>query len=211
MNLTEIVLVLFAISLLYVSISNRLRGFVKILALQGFLLFILAFVQLAEVTIYNLVFILMETMIFKTLATPLFLNYVIKRNKITREAEPYYPYFVSLLVITSILVGSFILVQQIEGSKFDSFLFVVALSTIFTGLYIIISRKKLIVHVMGYVIVENGVFILSLAVGNEMPMMVNTGILIDLFVSVLVMGVFVNKIGDVFSESDSITLSQIKD
>jgi len=206
-----IILILFAISLLNISISNRLRGFARLLTLQGFLLFVLAFIQLNEVTILNLVFVLLETLVFKTIVLPLFLDYVIKKNRITRETEPYVPYFVSLLIVTVIILASFIIVQQIEGLSGNTLFFIVALSTIFTGLYIIISRKKLITHLMGYVVVENGVFILSLAIGNEMPMMVNTGILIDLFIGVLVMGIFVNKIGDVFQEANNEYLSQIRD
>jgi hydrogenase-4 component E len=207
----EVILILFAITLLYIAISNRLRGFVKILAFQGLLLFILAFIQLIEVTIINLVFVLLETLVFKTIALPLFLDYVIKKNKISRETEPYVPYFLSLLITSAIIIASFILIQQIEGLTYNTLFFVVALSTLFTGIYIIISRKKLITHLMGYIVIENGVFILSLAIGSEMPMMVNTGILIDLFIGVLVMGIFVNKIGDVFKEADAHYISQMKD
>ncbi len=206
-----IILILFAISLLNISISNRLRGFARLLTFQGFLLFVLAFIQLNEITILNLVFVLFETLVFKTIVLPLFLDYVIKKNRMTREAEPYVPYFFSLLIVSVIILASFIIVQQIEGLTGNTLFFIVALSTLFTGLYIIISRKKLITHMMGYVVAENGVFILSLAIGNEMPMMVSTGILIDLFVGILVMGIFVNKIGDVFQEANNEYLSQIRD
>jgi hydrogenase-4 component E len=64
---------------------------------------------------------------------------------------------------------------------------------------------------MGFLVIENGVFILSIAVGNEMPMLVNTGILLDFFVCVLVLGIFINKLGDVFKEPDVDKLSQLRD
>ena len=207
----EVFLILFAITLLFIAISNRLRGFVKILAFQGLLLFMLAFIQLIEVTVINLIFVLLETLLFKTIALPFFLDYVIKKNKISREAEPYVPYFLSLLITSAIIIASFILIQQIEGLTYNTLFFVVALSTFFTGIYIIISRKKLITHLMGYIVIQNGVFILSLAIGSEMPMMVNTGILIDLFIGVLVMGIFVNKISDVFEVADEHYISQMRD
>jgi hydrogenase-4 component E len=87
----------------------------------------------------------------------------------------------------------------------------VALSALFTGLYIIITRRKIITHVMGFLIIENGVFVLSLAVGSEMPMLVNTGILLDIFVSVILLGIFADKIGDVFEEQDVEQLRNLKD
>ena len=209
--MAEILLITFTISLLYMSIAGRLLTYIKILAFQGFLLFGLAFLELREVSTLNLIFVLLETIVFKAIAVPLFINYVIKHNKITRESEPFLPHFVSLLVVTIIIIVTIILSYSIEDGTLAKTSFVVALSTIFSGLYIIISRKKIITHVMGYLIIENGVFILSLAVGNEMPMLVNLGIMLDIFVSVLMLGIFVNKIGDVLKDGDIDMLSQLKD
>ena len=64
---------------------------------------------------------------------------------------------------------------------------------------------------MGYLVIENGVFILSLAVGNEMPMLVNLGIMLDIFASVFILGVFFNKIGDVLKDPDVNQLRHLKD
>jgi hydrogenase-4 component E len=64
---------------------------------------------------------------------------------------------------------------------------------------------------LAYVVIENGVFILSLAVGNEMPLLVNLGILLDVFVSVFLLGIFVNKVGDVIKDIDISQLSNLKD
>ena len=64
---------------------------------------------------------------------------------------------------------------------------------------------------MGFLIIENGVFVLSLAVGTEMTMLVNIGILLDIFASVLILGVFVNKIGDILKEQDVDQLRNLKD
>ncbi|MBK9735812.1 MAG: hypothetical protein IPO92_12915 [Saprospiraceae bacterium] len=86
-----------------------------------------------------------------------------------------------------------------------------SLSTLFTGLYVIVTRRKIITHVLGYLIIENGVFILSLAVGNEMPLLVNLGILLDIFASVLLLGIFVNKIGDEMKDMDVGLLTSLKD
>jgi hydrogenase-4 component E len=88
---------------------------------------------------------------------------------------------------------------------------VVALSTLFFGLYIIATRRKIITHLMGYMVVENGVFVLSIAVGNEMPMLLNMGIMLDIFASVLILGIFFNRIGDVFKDVDVDQLSNLKD
>jgi hydrogenase-4 component E len=193
------------------AIANRMLTYLKVLAFQGVLLFVVVFLQLNEINPVNLALILLETIVFKSVAVPLFMAYVLKRNKITREAEPYLPNFVSLIITTLIVVVTILLANGIKDTQLDKIFFVVALSSLFTGLYFIATRRKIITHVIGYLIIENGVFVLSLAVGNEMPMLVNLGIMLDIFASVLILGIFLNKIGDVFKDVDVSQLSSLKD
>ncbi|HOW41803.1 MAG TPA: hypothetical protein PL123_14760, partial [Bacteroidales bacterium] len=182
-----------------------------VLALQGFILFGVTYLQLKDIETWNLVLIMLETIIFKAVAVPLFISYLIKRNRMTRETEPYLPHFVSLIIVTAIVVVTILLSNSIKDTHLDKIFFIVSLSTLFTGLYFIASRKKIITHVLGYLIIENGVFVLSLAVGNEMPNLVNLGIMLDVFASVLILGIFLNKIGDVFRDADVDQLSNLKD
>ncbi len=207
----NVILITFLMTLFYVAIANRLLTYVKVLAFQGVLLFAVVFIQLSEINTINLILILMETIFFKSIAVPLFLAYILKRNKITREAEPYLPHFMSLIIVTMICVISILLVNNVKDNELDKIFFVVALSALFTGLYFIISRRKIITHVMGYLIIENGVFVLSLALGSEMTMLVNIGIMLDIFVSVLVLGIFTNRIGDTFEAMSVENLSNLKD
>jgi hydrogenase-4 component E len=199
------------ISLLYLSIANRLLTYIKILAFQGVILFGVAYIELTNINTLNLVFILLETIIVKAILVPIFINYIIKHNNITRETEPFLPNFVSLIIVTTIIVITILLSNSISDTHLEKISFIVALSTLFTGLFIIGTRKKVITHVMGYLVIENGVFILSLAVGNEMPLLVNLGIMLDIFASVLILGIFVNKIGDVLKDTDVDHLRHLKD
>jgi hydrogenase-4 component E len=207
----HVLLIIFIITLFYMAIANRLMTYIKVLALQGVLLFFVVFIQLSEINPVNLALILLETIVFKSLAVPIFLSYLLKRNNITREAEPFLPNFVSLVITTSIVVVNILIATFIKDDHLDKIFFVVALSTLFFGLYLIATRRKIITHVMGYMVIENGVFVLSLAIGNEMPLLVNLGIMLDIFASVLILGIFMNKIGDVFKDVDVDQLSNLKD
>ncbi len=207
----NVLLIIFTISLLYLSIADRLLTYIKILAFQGIILFGVAFIELIQINPVNLALVLLETIVFKTIFVPLFLNYIIKRNKITRDSEPFLPNFISLIVITLIIIITFLLSNSIVDSSISKIYFIVSLSAIFSGLYIIATRKKIITHVLGYLVIENGVFILSLAVGTEMPLLVDLGILLDIFASVFLLGIFVNKIGDVLKDVDVDQLKKLKD
>jgi hydrogenase-4 component E len=209
--MTDILLIALAMTLLYISIASRLNTYLNILIFQGFILFGVTFLTLTKISTVNLILIMLETIVFKAIAVPLFLKHVIKRNRITRDSEPYLPNFVSLIIVTFITAATILLASSIKVANLDKTFFVVALSTIFTGLYMIVTRKKIISHVIGYIIIENGVFVLSLAVGNEMAMMVNLGIMLDIFASVLILGVFFNRIGDLLKDPDIDQLRNLKD
>ena len=204
-------LISFTISLIYLCLANRMMTYIRIIAFQGLLLFGVAFLELIEIKIANLIFVLLETIVIKTIAIPLFLKNILDRNRITREAEPSVSNFISVFVVTVIILGSYFLSSITDDTPVRRIFFVVALSALFTGMYIVITRRKILTHVMGFLIIENGVFVLSLAVGNEMPMLVNIGIMLDIFVSVILLGIFADKIGDVFEEQDVDQLKNLKD
>ncbi|NJO70100.1 MAG: hypothetical protein HC830_13205 [Bacteroidetes bacterium] len=92
--MTNILLIAFAISLIYIGMANRLYTYISAIAFQGIILFGVAFIELIEINTVNLILVLLETIVFKTVVIPIFLNYVINRNKITREAEPFLTNFV---------------------------------------------------------------------------------------------------------------------
>jgi hydrogenase-4 component E len=89
--------------------------------------------------------------------------------------------------------------------------FTAAIASILVGLFIAINNRDLVTHLISYLVIENGIFLLSLALGAEMPMFVNSAILLDIFTSVLIMGIFFNKIKDYFQNADAGELSQLKD
>jgi len=207
----DFLLILFIMTLLYAAIANRMQTYLWILILQGAILSGLSYFLLTKIEVYNLVLIIAENLIFKTIAVPWFLNTIIKRNQITRETEPYLPNFVSLMIVTAIILLSIVITTSLKDIFIAKNLFIVAISTLFSALYLIMSRRKIITHVICYLILENGVFLLSLSTGNEMPMLVNLGIMLDIFASVLILGVFFNKIGDVLKDPDVGLLRNLKD
>ena len=88
--------------------------------------------------------------------------------------------------------------------------FAVAISSVIAGLFFIISHRNVFTHLIGYLVIQNGIFLMSLSVGAEMPMLINNAILLDLFISVLVLGIFINKVGDTFQNLTVDGLSQLK-
>lgn len=222
--MTNILIILFSLTLVYLLAAGRLRTYSNALALQGFLLCAIAFKELQElkeVNYLNLVFIMLETLFFKGLITPFFLNYLIKKNNIQYEREPNETNFNALIKIALIFIFSFIIGYKLHHHDFNVSIgtedtskiiyFTSSLSAIFTGLLIVIRRVKIITHIVGYLVLENGLFLLTLALGDEMPIVVNLAILFDIISTTLLLGVFVNRVQMTFKDTEISTLTELRD
>lgn len=206
-----IFIILFVLTLLYIGMADRLSTLVRILGVQGILLFATAFVALDKVDALNLTFILIETILVKGLLIPAMLRRTLQRNGIVRETEHTVTQFQSVLVVTVIIVLSFILATSIHQPHLRIGYFTASISAVFVGLFIVMTRMKIITHMIGYLILENGIFLLSLAVGNEMPLAVNTAILLDLLTSVLLLAFLVDKVGETFQTVNVHDLNELND
>ena len=209
--MATLLIIIFIITLFYAAISVRMFTLTNLLIVQGLLLFGVAFIELQELNVVNLIIILVETLVFKAILVPYFLKRTIRQNNIKREVEPFISGVNSLLIVSVLIVLSFILTFSLQQDFYNVIYFTVAFSAILTGLFLMVSRKKILTHVIGYVILENGIVLLAFSVGNNMPMIVNAGILLDILVSVLLFGFFMSRIRYISKEFEISSLSKLKD
>jgi hydrogenase-4 component E len=208
--MVSLLIVLYGLTLIYFALSERVNNYVVLLGIQGVLLFTIAFYNLRDINIVGLIFILLETIVVKTFLIPYFLNRVRRHNNLKRVQEHSIPVFYSVLIIVLLLVTGFVLGNQLEVKSIQSKFFSISIASLLSGLFFVIIHKNVFSHLVGYLIIENGMFLLSLAVGNEMPVLVSLAIMIDIFIGILVIGIFLNKVGDVFQSTNIDELSQLK-
>lgn len=204
-------IIFYAVTLIYFALSERVKKFVVLLSLQGFLLFGVVFFSLYKIEIFDFIFILIETILVKAIVIPWFLNKVRKHNNLKKVHEPSVPVFYSIIVVVTSLIFSFLISNYLKDNQIHTLYFTVAFSSVIFGLYFIIIHKNIFSHLVGYIIIENGIFLFSLAVGSVMPLMVNLAILLDVFMGVLVLGTFVNRIGNTFDSIETDNLTKLKD
>lgn len=183
-------IILFAVTLIYFASAERLIIYSRLIGLQGLLLCGIAFFELDEVNTVNLIFIAAESLLFKAFLLPFLLNRIIRSSGVTKVHRQAMPGFYLLLLSMIALILSVLLAHSLINPYVNSIYLTVALFCLFTGLLLIITHRLIISHLIGFLIIENAVFIFSLAVGNKMPMLINIGILLDLFVAVLILGFF---------------------
>ena len=204
-------IILYVVTLVYLSITERFRNFASLIGLQGWLLFAIALVRLHAINPAELTFICLETLLFKGILVPGLLFAVIRRTKTNRVYRSGSPQSGSLLLSLVALAASASLTYCIADSTVDLVFFGVALYALLSGLILIVLRQRIFSHMIGFLVIENGVFLFSTAIGVEMPLLINFAILLDILISVLMLGIFFTKIDDKLHADDADSLTNVKD
>jgi len=189
-----LLIIVFAVTLLYLSMTERFPIYASLIGLQGVLLFFLSLLELNTITLATLIFVSVETLVFKVMVVPWFLFRIIRKTGETKVHEKAMPGFYSLFFVTGGLLMSIAISFSLAATGRSLIYFIVAFFAVYTGLFMIISHRKIFSHLIGFLVVENAVLLLSLAIGAEIPMLINVGILLDIFVSVLILGIFMMRL-----------------
>lgn len=203
--------ILYVVTLIYLSITERFRNFASLIGLQGWLLFGIALVRLHTINPAEFAFIAIETLLFKGILVPWLLFAVIRRTKTNRVYRPGSTQSGSLVLSLAALAVSASLTYYIADSTVDLVFFGVALYALLSGLILIVLRQRIFSHMIGFLVIENGVFLFSTAIGVEMPLVINVAILLDILISVLMLGIFFMKIDDKLHADDADSLTHVKD
>jgi len=191
--------------------SARLVACIRAVAVQGALLSLLPLVS-HGVSGHSL---LLGTgaLVFKGILIPWLLLRAIREARIRREVEPYIGFVATLVLGALVTAGAFIFADflPLAQEHHESLFVPAALATMFSGFLLLITRRKAITQVLGYLILENGIFIFAVLLSVAIPLMVEAGILLDLLVSIFVMGIVLNRINREFSTLNTERLTALKE
>ncbi len=208
--MTLSLIILYVLTLIYLSIAERFRSHTTILALQGVLLFGIALARMHAFHPVELSFIIVETLIFKGIVIPIILLRVIEKTQIKRIHSSS-SQFGALVMSIAALVASCTITYYMADNRTDMIFFGVALYALLSGLILIVMRKRIFAHLVGFLVIENGVFLFSMAIGVELPMLINLAIMLDILISILVLGMFLRRMDDDIHTDETDALTSIKD
>ncbi len=148
---------------------------------------------------------------FKVVAIPTALLWLVERLKVPREISSQLTAAQGVFVAVVIIVLSYAAVQsyaQEAGAAEDPLAASVAL--ILTGAFLMVSRRKALMQVLGLLVMENGIFLAALATTFGMPLVIEIGIFFDLLMGILIMGIFAFRIRDTFEHLDVSRLRRLR-
>ncbi len=216
-HISNILLALILLSVLLSLRSNRLMALVKLMAFQGIIVSAVPlFLESDHSLTFNLFLFFVLLVLVKGVFIPGLMYIAVKKVVSSREIEPIIGYHASLFAGLIMIVFSVYVTNQLHLAMLPAshkLLLVTAITTMGAGLILLMARRKAITQVIGYLMMENGIYLIGTALAKEVhtQYVVEFAVLLDLIVAVLVMGIVLNDINHTFDDVDTALMGQLKD
>ncbi len=207
----EMLLFAFFISSYLMVISKRVTSLLENFRYQSFFLFLITLINGFTCKNAELYFVAVLILVLKVIVVPHFLYRTARKISVDENLGLIINSQLSLIIALVITYFSWSFSRAVFFNSGHSWMAVtVSLSTVFIGAFLMISRMKAFTQVAGLLVMENGVFLLASYISAGMPFFVEIAVFFDVFVSVIVMGLFVYRINKLFTHIDVNRLSELK-
>ena len=192
--------------------TSRLNAAIRFAGLQGVLLGAALFVAHGQ-TNARVLLLALATVALKGIAIPAILLRAVRNVSIRRENEPIVG-FTPSLVLGALATGLSLVFARslpLQSEQVAPLIVPASFATVLTGFLVLTTRRKAITQVVGYLTLENGVFVFGLLLVEAIPFLVEFGVLLDLLVAVFVMGIIMNHIQREFSSLSTEHLTSLRE
>lgn len=210
-RLANLVLLLVLLAGFLVLGATRLTTCIRAVAVQGALLGVLPAVLHPQWSVH-IVGLAAGTILVKAVVLPRFLIWAIREAAVRREVEPRVGYLASLVLGILVVATASVMANRLPVPGGHPVLLVpTALAVVMMGLQVLATRAKALIQVVGYLMLENGIYVFGLTSVDRVPFLVEVGVLLDVFVAVFIMGIVVFHINREFDSLDSARLTELHD
>lgn len=206
----ELLLLLIVLTDFAVLGTSRLSACIRMVAIQGGLLGLLS-LTVDDPRSVHAVALASGTLLIKGIVLPAFLRWAMREAAVRREMEPAIGYMTSLLLGAMAVGGSFAIAAHLPRVTHIDLLVPIGFATLIIGLLVLITRAKAITQVVGYLMLENGVYMFGLTQLSRVPFLVEVGVLLDVFVGVFIMGIVAFHINREFDSISAANLVELRE
>jgi hydrogenase-4 component E len=203
---TVLVLNLFALG------TSRLQSVIRLVAAQGALLGLITLLMHGHPTL-PIILSATAAVLIKGIVIPAVMVRSLRAAEIKREVEPFIGFLPSIVLGAVATATTLLFAQALvpaEGGA-PNLVIPASIATVLVGFIILVSRFKAITQVLGYLVLENGIYIFGMLLVEAIPLVVEMGMLLDLFVGVFVISIITNHINRAFSSMDTRRLVSLKE
>ena len=208
----DLLIILVVLTNLRLLATSRLESLISWSGFQGMLLGVFALLSRWSHLAPDVFLVGITAFVLKGVIFPLMLHRLAKTVRCNREADPYVGFIASTIIgmlafIASLWLGTRL---PLPGNDMSHLVLPATLFSIFSGLFLIISRKNAISQVIGFLIMENGTFMLGVGTLYYAPFLVEIGALLDILVAVLIWSVRGGGVNRAFGNIDTQDLNRLK-
>jgi len=210
----EGVIALLVITDLLLLGSSRLRSCITIAALQGAVVSLLPVLLHGDEGWVRAWSLTVGSMLLKGGVFPWLLRRVLRESGVRREVEPFVGHTLSVMVgVAALAFAVWVdarLALPVSATGHAPLLIPAGLATLLVGLFLIVSRRTAVTQVLGYLVVENGIYAVGVALVGGVPLLVELGVLMDIFVAVFIMSIAAYHISREFDHIDVDQLDRLR-
>lgn len=211
-HLLNAILVLILVMNLFALGTSRILAVIRTVAAQGMLLGVIPLLAHEHVTV-PAVMAAVAAVVIKGVAIPAIMIRALRDAQIKREVEPLIGLLPSIILGAMATAFALLLANWLPlADRHDGSLMVpTSIATVLVGFILLTTRFKALSQVVGYLVLENGIFIFGMLLIEAMPLVVEMGVLLDLLVGIFVICIIVNHINRAFASMDTRRLAVLKD
>ncbi len=192
--------------------SGLLNASIRVVAVQGVALSCLPLAVMEPAWAVRAALLALLMIVLKGLVFPSLLRRTQRVADVHHEAHPPVGYTASLVLGVVLLALAFWLAVRLQniGLGMAALGLATAFFTMLTGLFLIVGRRTALNQVLGFLVLENGMYVFGLAAVGHIHWLVELGVLLDVLVAVFIMGIAIDHISREFDHMDVDQLDQLK-
>lgn len=212
MHSVDTILSLALLSSLFTLGSSRLPGLIKVVGFQGIVVSIVPIFIEHNLTDTSITFYIL-TMVIRGIIIPLCIYLLIRKTAIQREVQPIVGFHASLFAGLILIVASAVISDRLDISSHAAshLLMPTAITILVTGMFMLMARRNAIAMVLGYIMMENGIYLVGTTFSIGSHHIVEFGILLDVLAGVMIMAIMLENMKRKFDDVDTSFLSELKE
>ena len=193
--------------------QSRLIAIVKTFAWQGVLVALTTAMVAYAAPAHHLYLSALLTLLLKAIFIPWLLYRLVYRFKLLREQENLNHTGTILLLGAALVIFSYHVVLPIEqlAESITRPVIAISMAQVLLGMLMLVTRGKAVSQVVGFMAIENGLFVAAVAATHGMPMVVELGVAFDVLVAAVIFGVFFFHIRDSIDSLDVDQLNRLSE
>lgn len=195
-----------------IVLAKRIHALIRFFRFQSIFLFLATLIFAVEHKNPEVFVIAGLLLVMKVILIPYFLQQFVKKMNVEERLGLFINPVLSLVIalIFTYISSVFTLNVFSVKERFIAISFAVSFTVIFVGFFIMVFRMKAVSQIIGLLVMENGIFLLATAIAGGMPFFVEIATFFDVFVCVIIIGIFMYRVNKVFTHIEVHKLTDLR-